>query len=123
MKGKLTIILIAGISLVGCTTMRPIDARQSDLIEQLDVGDHLVIYEKSGRIVDMTLALVDGDSLEGTLVGESLTPVQVGIDNIEKIEVEKIDGAKTTLAVVGGVIIIVPLALLAAMSGAMFSGY
>lgn len=121
MKSKLTVILIAGISLVGCTTMRPLETEQSSLIEQLEVGDHLVIYEKSGRIADMTLTLIGDDSLEGTLADNSLIPVEVDIDDIEKIEVEKIDGVKTTLAVVGGTIVILPLMLIAAMSGAMFS--
>jgi len=121
MKSKLTVILIAGISLVGCTTMRPVETGQSKLTEQLEVGDHLVIYEKSGRIADMTLTLIDGDSLEGTLADNNFIPVEVDIDDIEKIEVEKIDGVKTTLAVVGGVIVIVPLAMIAAV-GLMFSG-
>ncbi len=121
MKSKLTVILIAGISLVGCTTMRPMETEQSKLTEQLEVGDHLIVYEKSGRIVDMTLDVIDGDSLEGTLAGNNFVPVEVDIDDIEKIEVEKIDGVKTTLAVVGGVIVIVPLAMIAAV-GLMFSG-
>jgi hypothetical protein len=121
MKSKLTVILIAGISLVGCTTMRPVETEQSKLTEQLEVGDHLIVYEKSGRIVDMTLDVIDGDSLEGTLAGNNFIPVEVDIDDIEKIEVEKIDGVKTTLAVVGGVIVIVPLAMIAAV-GLMFSG-
>jgi len=73
MKSKLTVILIAGISLVGCTTMRPIETGQANLTEQLEAGDHLVIYEKSGRIVDMTLEVIDGDSLEGTLAGNNHT--------------------------------------------------
>jgi hypothetical protein len=121
MKTKLTVILIAGISLVGCTTMRPVETEQSKLTEQLEVGDHLIVYEKSGRIVDMTLDVIGGDSLEGTLAGNNFIPVEVDIDDIEKIEVEKIDGVKTTLAVVGGVIVIVPLAMIAAV-GLMFSG-
>lgn len=121
MHSKLTVILVAGISLVGCTTMRPIETGQANLIEQLEVGDHLIVYEKSGRIVDMTLGVIDDDSLEGTLADNSLIPVEVDINDIEKIEVEKIDGVKTTLAVVGGTIIILPLMLIAAMSGAMFS--
>lgn len=121
MHSKLTVILIARISLVGCTTMRPIETGQANLIEQLEVGDHLIVYEKSGRIVDMTLGVIDDDSLEGTLADNSLIPVEVDINDIEKIEVEKIDGVKTTLAVVGGTIIILPLMLIAAMSGAMFS--
>ena len=121
MNSKLIVILIAGISLIGCTTMRPVEAQQSNLAEQVEVGDHLIVYEKSGRIVDMTLDVIDGDSLEGTLADDTLIPVEVDINDIEKIEVEKIDGAKTTLAVVGGTIIVLPLMLIAAMTGAMFS--
>ena len=121
MNSKLIIILIAGISLIGCTTMRPIEAQQSNLAEQVEVGDHLIVYEKSGRIVDMTLGVIDGDSLEGTLADDTLIPVEVDINDIEKIEVEKIDGVKTTLAVVGGTIIVLPLMLIAAMTGAIFS--
>ncbi len=121
MKSKLTVILIAGISLVGCTTMRPIETGQSNLTEKLEAGDHLVIYEKSGRIVDMTLDVIDGDSLEGTLADNNLIPVEVDINDIEKIEVEKIDGVKNSLAVVGCTIVILTLMLISAMSGAMFS--
>ena len=90
MKSKLTVILTAGISLVGCTTMRPIETGQANLTEQLEAGDHLVIYEKSGRIVDMTLEVLDGDSLEGTLAGNNLIPVEVDINDIEKIELPKV---------------------------------
>ena len=49
MNSKLIVILIAGISLMGCTTMKPVDIRKSDLTEQLDVGDHVIVYEKTGR--------------------------------------------------------------------------
>jgi hypothetical protein len=120
MNSKLIVILIAGISLVGCTTMRPIDAQQSSLTQEVEVGDHLIAYEKSGRIVDMTVSVIDGDVLKGTLAENSHVPVEVDINDAEKIEVEKIDGVKTTLAVVGGAVVILPLALIAAMTGAMF---
>jgi hypothetical protein len=123
MNSKLIIILIAGISLVGCTTMRPIDGQQTNLAEQVEVGDHLIVYEKTGRIVDMTVAVIGADSLEGTLASSSYVPVTVDIDDIEKIEVEKIDGVKTTLAVVGGTIVILPLFLIAALTGGIFSTY
>ena len=93
----------------------PIETEQSNLTERLEAGDHLVIYEKSGRIADMTLTLIDGDSLKGTLAGNNFIPVEVDINDIEKIEVEKIDGVKTTLAVVGGAIVIMPLAMIAAV--------
>ncbi len=121
MNSKLIIILTSAISLIGCTTMRPIEAQQSNLAEQVEIGDHVIVYEKSGRIVDMTVAVIDGDSIAGTLADNSSLPVSVDINGIERIEVEKIDGAKTTLAVVGGTIVVLPLMLIAAMTGAMFS--
>lgn len=121
MQARLIVILIAGISLVGCTTMRPVDTQPANLTEQIEVGDHLVVYEKSGRIVDMTVSVISDTTLDGTLASNTYVPVTVNIDDIEKIEVEKIDGVKTTLAVVGGTIVILPLAVLALLVGA--SGY
>lgn len=122
MKARLFVILLAGISMVGCTTMRTVDSQPANLTEQIEVGDHLVVYEKSGRIVDMTVSVISDTTLEGTLAENTFAPVTVVIDDIEKIEVEKIDGAKTTLAVVGGTIIILPLAFLALLAGG-YSSY
>lgn len=121
MNSKLIIILISAISLIGCTTMRPIEPQQANLAEQVEVGDHLIVYEKSGRIIDMTVSVIDGDRIEGTLADSSGFPVAVDVNEIEKIEVEKIDGAKTTLAVVGGTIVVLPLFVIAAMTGALFT--
>ena len=101
--------------------MRPMDARQADLHEELEIDDHLVIYEKSGRIVDMTFIEIDGDGIRGRLRDGSLGSITVAISDIEKMEIEKIDGAKTTLAVVGGTIVILPLAAIAVLVGAMGS--
>ena len=120
MNGKLIIILIASISMIACTTMRPIDREKYELNEKLEIGDHLVVYEKTGRIVDMKLDSIEGDYLEGTSTDGFPTMVDVKIDDIEKIEVEKIDGVKTTLAVVGGAIVFLPLMVIAAFTGVMF---
>ena len=117
MNSKLIVILIAGISLMGCTTMKPVDIRKSDLTEQLDGGDHLVVYEKSGRKVDMTLTLIDADYLRGTLGENTSVPVEVHIDDIETIESEKIAVARTAGAILGGIVLL-PFAVLGlAMSG------
>jgi len=120
MNGKLIVILIASISMIACTTMRTIDREKYELTEKLEVGDHLVVYETTGRIVDMKLDSIEGDYLQGTSTDGYPTMVDVNINDIEKIEVEKIDGVRTTLAVVGGAIIIVPLVIIAALTGVMF---
>ncbi|MCH7821878.1 MAG: hypothetical protein IIA07_07670 [Proteobacteria bacterium] len=119
MTSKLIIVLIAAVSLIGCTSMRPMSTQETDLRAQLEMGDHLVVFENTGRIVDMTLTEIDGDILRGRLTDGSMGPTHIDIENIEKIEVEKISGVKTTLAVVGGIIVIVPLAALALLAVAM----
>ncbi len=119
MTSKLIIVLIAAVSLIGCTSMRPMSTQDTDLSAQLEMGDHLVVFENTGRIVDMTLTEIDGDILRGRSTDGSMGPTQIDIANIEKIEVEKISGVKTTLAVVGGIIVIVPLAALALLAVAM----
>lgn len=118
---QIIIILLAGLALSGCTSMRAIESTIS-LAEQVSVGDHLVVYEKSGRVVDMTVRVIDTDKLSGTLGTEGGAPVDVLLADIEKIEVEKIDGAKTTLAVVGVTVVAVPVVFLAAFTGAL-AGY
>ena len=122
MRGKRIVTLVTAISLVGCTTMRTMEAEKETLAEKIEVGDHLVVYESSGRIVDMTLTEFDGSNLHGKLTADSFIGVDVNIDDVEKLEIEKVDGVKTTFAVIGGAVVILPLLIVAAMTGAMFSG-
>ena len=122
MNSKLIVILIAGMSLIGCTTMRPIDTRKADLIEQLEIGDHLIIYEKSGRTTDMTLSQIDADRLQGTLgktstIYASTVYVEVDIGDIERIEREGIAVGKTAAATLGVIVLLPFVAMGAAMSG------
>jgi len=121
MKGKLIVVLVTMISMFGCTTMRQMDARRGGLQTQLEFNDHLVIYESSGRIIDMTFIEIDNARIRGRLTDGSQGPISVDLDDIEKMEIEKIDGVKTTLAVVGGTVIILPLALIAVLVGGMSS--
>ncbi len=117
MNSKIIIILIAGISLIGCTTMRPIDTRKADLTEQLKVGDYVVIYQKSGGSVRMTIDTIDAYTLQGTLGKKGGRFVQVDISNIETIERERIAVAKTTGAILGGIVLLPVAVLGVAMSG------
>ena len=113
MKTKLIIVLFTLTSLVGCTSMQTMNQSSSELTDQLEAGDHLIVYEKSGRIVDMKLSAIDGDVLKGELTGKIFHTVEVNINDIAKIEIEKIDGGKTTLAIVGGIILL-PIVVFAA---------
>ena len=117
MRSRMIIFLITTISLIGCTSMRTMDAQQADLTEQLEAGDHLVVYEKSGRKVDMTLSEIDDGILYGSQFQNGLDTVEVEISEIVRIEIEKISGVKTTGAVLG-IIVLLPFVAL----GAVFMG-
>jgi len=86
--------------------MRTVDMAQADFADSFETGDHLVIYEKQGRIIDMTFTKLDGGALYGSLANDGLMTVEVYLEDIEKVEIEKISGAKTTGAVVGGIILL-----------------
>ena len=105
--------------MVGCTTMRPVDMGQAELQRKLSANDHLLVYEKSGRVIDMTYIELDAEILRGRLTDGSEGPISVAVAEIERLEIEKVDGVKTTLAVIGGTIVIVPAALIAGMAGIM----
>ncbi|NVJ48852.1 MAG: hypothetical protein HWE13_11955 [Gammaproteobacteria bacterium] len=104
------------LSLAGCTSMRAVNPGQSH--ESLALKDRIVVYEKSGRVIDMTLVRIDEHQIVGSLTNAPMTSVIIDLDDVEKIEVEAIDGGKTTLAVVGGIILL-PLFILAAFMGVM----
>ncbi len=89
--------------------MRTIKTQKSNLTDQVAVGDHLKVYEKSGRIVDMTLRAFDHESLKGTLRDNSSTPVVVKINDIKKIKVEKHDKVKSMAAFLGVITVAVPI--------------
>jgi hypothetical protein len=119
MTGKFLFVLLTAISMVGCTTMRPVDMGQAELQRKLSANDHLLVYEKSGRVIDMTYIELDAEILRGRLTDGSEGPISVAVAEIERLEIEKVDGVKTTLAVIGGTIVIVPAALIAGMAGIM----
>ena len=80
-------------------------------------GDRIVVYETTGRIVDMTYSHVDGDRIVGSTSSSGYAPVEIAFADVQRIEIERIDGAKTTLAIIGGTIIVVPLVALAGLAG------
>ena len=116
MNSKLIICLVAAIALVGCTSMRPMDAARADLATQLDAGDHLVVYERSGRVLDMKYRDIEDERIRGWATDTS-GPVSVAVADVERLEIEKVDGVKTTLAVAGGTVAIAIIAVGAAVVG------
>ncbi len=103
---KRLILLISAISLFGCTSMRTVDMAHSDFTDYFETGDHLVVYEKEGRIVDMKVTHVEHGVLYGSLANNGLMTVEVRLEDVQKIEIEKISGARTTGAVLGGIVLL-----------------
>ncbi len=123
MTFRIFICALTSLALIGCTSMRPIGAGPADLVAELEPGDHLIIYERSGRIVDMTLTEIDDNLLHGQPTGPVAAPLTVDIGDIERIEVEKVDPGKTVLAGIGTVIVILPLIAIAALAGGAAAGF
>ena len=121
MFSKQMILFIAVISLAGCTSMRMVDLAQPGFADHFEAGDHLVVYEKQGRIVDMKFTQVEDGILYGSLSNNGLTTVEVRLEDVGKIEIEKISGAKTTGAVIGGIVLL-PVVAAGAVLGVAASG-
>ena len=121
MFNKQLILLVTVFSLVGCTSMRPVDMTQSDFADNFETGDHLVVYERQGRIIDMKFTGIEDGVMFGSLSDNGLVSVEVVLADIDKIEIEKISGAKTTGAVVGGIILL-PIVAAGAVVGIAASG-
>ena len=118
---KYLILSLTLFSVVGCTSMRPVDLSQSDFADAFETGDHLVVYERHGRIIDMKFTGIENGVMFGSLYDNGLTSVEVVLKDIDKIEIEKISGAKTTGAVVGGIILL-PIVAAGAVVGIAASG-
>lgn len=108
---SLIILLLA--ALFGCTTMQQVNPQDGLLTDHIKVGDHIVVYENSGRIVDMRFVLIERDVLRGSLLNDGLEPVEIKLDQIEKIEAERIAVGRTMAVVLGG-IVLAPIAAVGA---------
>jgi hypothetical protein len=94
------------------------EVRQQDrsLTDYLEIGDHIIVYETTGRIVDMRFVLVEGNVLRGSLFDDGLEPIEIELEQIEKIEAERIAAGRTTVAVLGGIVLAPVAAIGAGMS-------
>ena len=106
-----TVLLL--FALAGCTTMQEVKQKEGLLTDYLEIGDHIIVYKKDGRIVDMRFVLVEGNVLRGSLFDDGLESVEINLEHIEKIEAERIAFGRSTAAVLGG-IVLAPLAAVGA---------
>ena len=112
----ISLIVLFLSAVTGCTTMKEVNHQNVDLENYLDIGDHIVVYEKSGRIIDMRFVIIEGTTMRGSYIDDGLEPVEVELDQIERIETEKIAAGRTIAAVLGG-IVLAPLAAIGAGVG------
>ncbi len=108
---SLATLLLA--ALFGCTTMQEVKQQEWLLTDYLEIGDHIIVYETNGRIVDMRFVLIEGNVLRGSLFDDGLESVEIKLEHIQKIEAERIAFGRTTAAVLGG-IVLAPLAAVGA---------
>ena len=107
-----SIAYLSLLTLVGCTSMQKLDHSKVNLSEELEVGDHVIVYTHDGRVIDMHVAYIDQGVMRGSNI-QSGGIHEVQFDEITQINVEGIDGGQTSLAVLGGIILL-PIAALGA---------
>ena len=115
--------------LVACTSMNKVDGyEQVPLSSILSAGDTVAVTKANGDRHYIKLVSVSHDAIVGThlpegdfgtvsmgaVVGSGIT---IPANEIVSIEVETIDGAKTTLAIAGGIVLL-PFAILGLFMGA-----
>lgn len=105
------VLLMAAVS--ACTTMQEVKPRDGQVVDRLEIGDHIIVYSNAGEIIDMRFVRIDGEVMRGSLFGDGLETVAIRLDQIERIDAERIAAGKTTAAVLGG-IVLAPIAAVGA---------
>lgn len=104
-------ILCVALSQGGCQTMRPVDlSAKEPLIARVGPSDHVRVWMRDGRTLDLQLTAVEPDAL---VSGDQRLPVT----DIERVERREFSWSRTTLLVVGiGVVTFIAAAATAAHS-------
>ena len=100
------LVILCMVFAQGCTTLKDVSDTSVPLDQLLETGDHIIVYEHNGQIVDMRFVVLDGDVIRGSLTSNGLEVVTVNVNDIEKMEMEKIHGGLTTAAVIGGIVLL-----------------
>jgi len=113
---KKSLLLLLTFALSCCTSLNKLDYyKEVDLSSIVSIGDKLSVTLNSGDNYYLKVVSTKENQMVGTLMetGEGIT---ITVDDIEYIEVETIDGGKTTLAIMGGIVLI-PIGILGLMFG------
>ncbi len=90
------------ISTTGCMTLRPLESHDT-LTNLVKVGDKVEVIKKDGHINRFTVGKVTDEFIAGN--DKYVLLVSIPVTDIETVSVEKINGTRTTLAVVGGIVV------------------
>ena len=106
---RILIALWVSISLVACTSLRPLPQGEAGQWRgQVHVGDDVSVAATNGKTYLLTLTEVDDQKIVG--VGDN-KKVTIRYEQIEKLEVRKLNALKTTGAVAGGIVAAAALVL------------
>jgi hypothetical protein len=100
------------LSMVGCTTLQPLAANQSNLTSSLKPGDRVELVTTRGEQLQLKIDSVDANGLQGN--GK-----QVAFSDIQSISRKETDTMKTAWVVIG---VVAAGALAAAAGGGGGSG-
>jgi len=103
---KKSLLLLLTFAISCCTSLNKLDYyKEVDLSSIVSIGDKLSVTLNSGDNYYLKVVSIKETQMVGTLLetGEGIT---ITVDDIEYIEVETIDGGKTTLAIMGGIVLI-----------------
>lgn len=87
-------VLLLGLALAGCTSMRPVgEISPTGIAQAVAPGDQVRIVLRDGRQFDLDVDRVDGESLTGT--ADSGRRFRIRYSAVRTIQVEDVDAAKT----------------------------
>ncbi len=90
------------ISTTGCMTLRPVESYEP-LTDFVKVGDEVELVELDGHINRFTVGRLTDEFIAGK--DNHGSHVSILLVDIEMVSVEKISGTRTTLVVVGGIVV------------------
>lgn len=109
---RLFTVLLCGLSLLGCTSLRVMDQPSPNAIRnQFDVGDQVVIITDRGQRHALRITAMQEDALLGRSAANQ--QFKVHYDAIRSVEYRRVDTANTVLgsvAMVGATVIVAVIA-------------
>lgn len=90
------------ISTTGCMTLRPVESYEP-LTDFVKVGDEVEVVEIDGHINRFTVGRLTDEFIAGN--DKYGSHVSILLVDVETVSVERINGTRTTLVVVGGIVV------------------